>query len=202
MSGIDERHAAAVYEVSQLLGIDASSQDPVERLRLGRGVALRLEIDKIDALQLAGQPIDIMARVRAAEALEEMVSPAADEEPDLSHLSDDELQVLTRARSIVDGHGDPKNEQPLKEAAERLERERESHRATISVMQTERRQREELTALCAERWKEIQALTAKIAEQALHIEALNNHTKSQEGLISMYRKLAPQVEVAAGKRRG
>jgi hypothetical protein len=165
-----ELFSAAEREMRAALGL-SDEASPADRIRLTAATALRLRFDQLESAARTGTEFDPDDLRRTGEALAAMFAPAAEPEIDLTRFTDDQLTILERARAIVDTGQDPSHEGRIAEVQKRYEAEVESHRKTIGVLQGERRQREELTTLAAERWKTIETMTAKAMESDKLISA-------------------------------
>jgi hypothetical protein len=91
-------------EIAALLGIDPNNASFTQKLKLDRAVSLRLELDRMQAAQAAGQSVDIGRLTAAAEALVlEALVPSDASACDLSRLSDDEVSILERIAAKATG---------------------------------------------------------------------------------------------------
>jgi hypothetical protein len=89
-----------VYErlrakTANLLGFDLTNLSALKALRLDRATLLRLELDRLQAQQAAGEAVDLN-RIALASAQLEALLPPEDDAPalDLALLSDEELSLF------------------------------------------------------------------------------------------------------------
>jgi hypothetical protein len=83
-------------EIAGLLSIDLDKASFGQRLKLDYATGLRLELDRLQARQLAGEAIDLTRFTNAAAELERLL-PAADTSSwDLSRLSNDEVVIMEK----------------------------------------------------------------------------------------------------------
>jgi hypothetical protein len=84
-------------ETAKMLGYNLDQLGLVQSVRLDRAIALRIEIDRVQAQQAQDQPIDIGRLSAASEQLEKLIL-LSEEQPsyDLSLLTDQDLQELER----------------------------------------------------------------------------------------------------------
>lgn len=82
-------------KTADLLGLNLEKLTPLKALKLDRAVLLRLELDRLQAQQAAGEAVDLGRMKAASEQLEELL-PRDDGSTnlDLSLLSDEELKVF------------------------------------------------------------------------------------------------------------
>jgi hypothetical protein len=73
---IAQRYKRLRRDTARVLDYDHDHLSPSQDVRLDRAVCLRLEIDRLQMLQLAGQPFDMVKLVEASGALEKLISPA------------------------------------------------------------------------------------------------------------------------------
>ena len=91
-------------EIADLLGINPDTATFGQRLRLDQATAIRLELDRLQAAQLAGHPIDIARLCAATQELEKMLPKDATRGGwDLSRLSDEELRLAERLGAKATG---------------------------------------------------------------------------------------------------
>ena len=76
MSAVADVYARLRTETAKMLGFDIDALTPVQALRLDLAASLQLEIDRITALQMRGEPADLKAMTSAAELLEKLLHPA------------------------------------------------------------------------------------------------------------------------------
>jgi hypothetical protein len=188
---------AAEREMRAALGL-SDEVSPADWIRLTAATALRLRFDQLESAVRTGTEFDPDDLRRTGEALAAMFAPTAEPEIDLTRFTDDQLTILERARAIVDTGQDPGYEGGIAEVQNRYDAEVESHRKTIGVLQGERRQREELTTLAAERWQELETLRTKLAESATLVEAQSKLIQSLEERVNLYRRLMPETAAVAG----
>ena len=77
----DEHPSAVLFaklrnETCKLLGYNADNLSALEGLRVDLVCSLRLEVDRQQSLQLAGQAADLRVLTSATEALENLLKPA------------------------------------------------------------------------------------------------------------------------------
>jgi hypothetical protein len=75
VSDVADVYARLRAETAKMLGYDIADLTAVQTLRLDLAASLRLEIDRITALQMRGEPADLRALTSAAESLEKLLHP-------------------------------------------------------------------------------------------------------------------------------
>jgi hypothetical protein len=94
-------------ETAAMLGYSLEGISPAQSVRLDRAVALRIEIDRLQAAQLEGDPIDIARMTNATEQLEKLLpSTGSDDQPfriEFVRLNDTELDHLNRLTAKLHG---------------------------------------------------------------------------------------------------
>jgi hypothetical protein len=83
-------------ETARMLNLDLLDLNPAQVVRLDHATALRLELDRLLAIQMRGEPIDIGRLTIASTQLETMLRDRAENGWNLLLLSDDELVTLER----------------------------------------------------------------------------------------------------------
>lgn len=91
---------SAVFErlrakTADLLGLNLENLTPLKALRLDRATLLRLELDRLQAQQAAGEAVDLGRMALASQQLETLL-PSEDDSTwlDLALLSDEELNAF------------------------------------------------------------------------------------------------------------
>lgn len=92
-------------QTATLLGFDLANMTPLRSLRLDRATLLRLELDRLQAQQSAGQAVDLSRVATASQQLEALLPPEDGDGArwDVTRLSDDDLHTLDRIVSIAMG---------------------------------------------------------------------------------------------------
>ena len=187
-AGVYSVYSAAEREMATALGVDVGNLSASDKVTLATATALRIERDRFEKAARSGETFDPAALVRSGQALAEIIEAAAPAAThvDLTKYSDDELTLLERCRSVLEGHDDPGGQKPLAEANARTKRVLAAHAKTL-----------EAERLCSERSREVETLRARIEKLVGDVEALKKYVKDANELLGLYRKLAPQVAAAA-----
>jgi hypothetical protein len=188
-------YATIEGEVAKMLGIDLSADiDQATRLRLGRGTALRIEIDRYDHAQRDGLAIDVAARNRASELLESMLAPDAPAPAfDLKLIPDNLWPSFAAACHIAYGRPLPEQydtdaKRLLAETAE-LERLRAWRAEAPDPDEVKRLRRTiELQLSCI---RELRAEQAERSELKAALDVANRLTIVQDRLLEAYSPHVP-----------
>jgi len=189
-------------EAAGMLGIDVGTNDPGQRLELGRATSLLVALRMMDHRQSRGEPIDPIVRNTISKELERML-PASEEEAvgyDPSLLSDDEAHLLERLLAKALG-----DDVALDDVPTTIRDMRESHDRTLDCLRSEREAYERQQKGYASMYTDLATARKEIAVLREELSVVRRLNAALDELVAAYvphipthlRAKAPATNVVA-----